>query len=113
LSRASRHELGLLSFAAVLRRTGVEVVYVGADLAADHWADAVVSARVQAVVLAAPTGEDVPGLRDATAAIAAADPTIAIHVGGAYQDEVGAPARPLGHRVVPAAHALAARLLTP
>ena len=111
LSRASRHELGVLSFAALLRRAGVEVVYVGADLPSDSWAVAATSAGVRDIVLGVPTADDLPGVRDAVAALAAAAPDVAVHVGGGHQDRVGPPAQPLGHVLVEASRTLAGRLL--
>jgi methylmalonyl-CoA mutase cobalamin-binding subunit len=111
LSRASRHELGVLSFAALLRRAGVEVVYVGADLPSDSWAVAATSAGVRDIVLGVPTADDVPGVRDAVAALTAAAPDVAVHVGGGHQDRVGPPAQPLGHGLVEASRTLAGRLL--
>lgn len=111
LSRASRHELGVLSFAALLRRAGVEVVYVGADLPSDSWAVAATAAGVRHIVLGVPTADDVPGVRDAVAALAAAAPDVAVHVGGGHQDRIGPPAQPLGHGLVEASRSLAGRLL--
>jgi methanogenic corrinoid protein MtbC1 len=110
LARASRHELGILAFAAVLRRAGVEVIYVGSDLPTESWAETVVSTGAGAVVLAVPTAEDVPGVRDAVAAITAAAPGVAVYVGGGHQDRIHDPARPLGHRVVPGVRELVADL---
>jgi methanogenic corrinoid protein MtbC1 len=110
LARASRHELGILAFAAALRRAGVEVIYVGSDLPTESWAETVVSTGVGAVVLAVPTAEDVPGVRDAVAAIAAAAPHTGIYVGGGHQDRIHEPARPLGHRVVPGVRSMVSDL---
>ena len=113
LARASRHELGILAFAAVLRRAGVEVVYVGSDLPTEDWAATLVSTGARAVVLAVPTAEDVPGVRDAVAAIAAAARDMAVYVGGSHQQRIHEPALPLGHTVVEAARRLAAELGAP
>lgn len=110
LARASRHELGILAFAAVLRRVGVEVIYVGSDLPTESWAETVVSTGAGAVVLAVPTAEDVPGVRDAVAAVAAAAPAVGVYVGGGHQDRIHEPGRPLGHTVVDAARRLAVDL---
>ncbi len=110
LARASRHELGILAFAAVLRRAGVEVMYVGSDLPTESWAEAVVSTGAGAAVLAVPTAEDVPGVRDVVAAVSAAAPGVDIYVGGAHQDRIHEPARPLGHTVVEGARRLATEL---
>ena len=110
ISRASRHELGVLTFAALLRRSGAEVIYVGADLPSDSWAVAAATSGVGHVVLGVPTEEDVPGVRDAVAALAAAVPEVTVHVGGGHQDEIGPPAHQLGHRLVAGAQDLAASL---
>lgn len=110
LARASRHELGILAFSAVLRRAGVEVVYVGSDLPTEDWARTTVTTGADAVVLAVPTAEDVPGVRDAVAAIVAAAPEVAVYVGGSHQDRIHEPAHPLGHTVVEAARRLADEL---
>ena len=110
LARASRHELGILAFATVLRRAGVDVLYVGPDLPTESWAETVVTTRADAVVLAVPTAEDVPGVRDVLAAVTAATPDIGVYVGGAHQDRIHPPAHPLGHTLVDAARRLAADL---
>jgi DNA-binding transcriptional MerR regulator/methylmalonyl-CoA mutase cobalamin-binding subunit len=110
LSRASRHELGVLTFAALLRRSGAEVIYVGADLPSDSWSVAAATSGVEHVVLGVPTEEDVPGVRDAVAALAAAAPQVTVHVGGGRQDEIGPPALRLGHGLVAGAQDLAASL---
>jgi methanogenic corrinoid protein MtbC1 len=110
LARASRHELGIVAFAAVLRRAGVDVVYVGADLPTPSWVETVELTAARAVVLSAPTAEDVPGVRDVVAAVAGATPPVEIYVGGQFQDDIGKPAIPLGHRVVPGAQRLISQL---
>jgi MerR family transcriptional regulator, light-induced transcriptional regulator len=110
LARASRHELGILAFAAVLRRAGADVLYVGSDLPTESWVETARSFATRAVVLSVPTPEDVPGVRDAVAAVAESIPEVEIYLGGRHQDAVGTPARPLGHRVVPAVEHLVAEL---
>jgi hypothetical protein len=37
LPRGARHELGVLAFAVLLRRTGLDVLYLGADLPPQSW----------------------------------------------------------------------------
>jgi MerR family transcriptional regulator, light-induced transcriptional regulator len=106
LSQGCRHELGVLAFAALLRRAHAEVIYVGADLPSYSWAVAAASLGVDHAVLAVPTAEDAPGVRDTVAAIAAAGPGIDIHVGGRHQDLVGPPAHHLGHELLAAAQLL-------
>ncbi len=112
MAQGSRHELGVLSLAALLRRAGVEVLYVGADLPSESWAVAAPSVGVDHVVLGVPTAEDLPGARDVVAALAAAAPAIIVHVGGGAQQLVGAPAHALGHRLVDAARWLAGAAAT-
>jgi DNA-binding transcriptional MerR regulator/methanogenic corrinoid protein MtbC1 len=107
LARGSHHELGILAFAVILRRAGVDVLYLGADLPAQHWVAAVQRHQPAAVVVGVPTVADVLGVRETVAALHAARPQLAIHVGGGAQFEVGQGTVPLGHAVVAAAHRLA------
>jgi methanogenic corrinoid protein MtbC1 len=110
LARASRHELGILAFAATLRRADVDVVYVGSDLPTESWVESAWASGVRGVVLAVPTADDLPGVRDTVAAVSAGAPGVGIYVGGGHQDEVGSPAQPLGRRIVPAVQRLVAEL---
>ena len=109
LAAGSRHELGVLAFAAVLRHRGVRVTYVGGDLPGDAWLATVRRLRPDAVVLGVPIAEDVPAVRDVATALARQAPDLLIGVGGAHQDRIS-DAMPLGHVVGEAATLLAARL---
>lgn len=106
LARGARHELGVLAFALVLRAQGVAVTYLGGDLPIDAWVGAVRLIAPRGVVLAVPTLEDLPAVRETTEALL---PLCDVLVGGAHQDRV-AGAEPLGHRAGAAAVALAERL---
>jgi DNA-binding transcriptional MerR regulator/methylmalonyl-CoA mutase cobalamin-binding subunit len=108
LGHGVRHELGVLAFAVLLRRTGVDVAYLGADLPAGSWVKAARHHRPEAVVLAAPMGADVAAIQETVAALDALDPTLPIYVGGSAQAEIGGSARPLGHSLRAAAEELAA-----
>jgi DNA-binding transcriptional MerR regulator/methylmalonyl-CoA mutase cobalamin-binding subunit len=110
LARGSHHELGILAFSVVLRRAGVDVLYLGADLPAQHWVAVVEQHRPAAVVVGVPTATDVLAVRETVAALHAARPKLAVHVGGGAQFEVGQGTVPLGHAVSTAAHDLAKRL---
>ena len=55
LARGSRHELGVMGFAMVLRSRGVQVTYLGADLPVEAWVETVRELGPDAVVLAVPT----------------------------------------------------------
>jgi DNA-binding transcriptional MerR regulator/methanogenic corrinoid protein MtbC1 len=112
LARGSHHELGILAFSVVLQRAGVDVVYLGADLPAQHWVAVVQRHRPAAVVVGVPTATDVLAVRETVAALQAARPQLAIHVGGGAQFEVGQGTVPLGHAVAAAAHDLADALRT-
>ena len=50
LPPGSRHELGAFAFAATLRRRGVGVLYVGADVTVEGWIDAVGRTHARAAV---------------------------------------------------------------
>lgn len=106
LARGARHELGVLSFALVLRSRGVAVTYLGGDLPLEAWVDAVRLITPRAVVLAVPTLEDLPAVREAAGALM---PMSAVMLGGAHQAGVEGPEH-LGHRAGAAAAALAREL---
>ncbi|WP_168218461.1 MerR family transcriptional regulator [Nocardioides eburneiflavus] len=106
LARGSRHELGVMAFAMVLRSRGVRVTYLGADLPVESWVDTVRALEPAAVVLAVPTVEDLPAVREAVQAIS---PRTAVLLGGAQQGRVEG-AEQLGHRIGEAAAGLADRL---
>jgi DNA-binding transcriptional MerR regulator/methanogenic corrinoid protein MtbC1 len=112
LARGSHHELGILAFSVILRRAGVDVLYLGADLPAQHWVAVVQRHHPAAVVVGVPTVTDVLAVRETVAALQAATPELAIHVGGGAQFEVGQGTVPLGHAVVAAARDLADALRT-
>ncbi|WP_210438614.1 MerR family transcriptional regulator [Nocardioides xinjiangensis] len=106
LARGSRHELGVLAFALVLRSRGVNVTYLGADLPVESWVETVRTLQPAAVVLSVPTVEDLPAVREAVEAISAHAPVL---LGGAQQGRVQG-GEPLGHRIGEAAATLAARV---
>lgn len=112
LARGSHHELGILAFSVVLRQAGVDVVYLGADLPAQHWVAVVEHHEPAVVVLGVPTAADVLAARETVAALRAARPGLTVHVGGGAQFEVGQGTVPLGHAVAAAAHRLAEGLRT-
>lgn len=106
LARGSRHELGVMAFSMVLRSRGVNVTYLGADLPVESWVDTVRALMPEAVVLAVPTVEDLPAVREAVQAMT---PISTVLLGGAHQGRVEG-AEPLGHQIGEAAATLAARL---
>jgi MerR family transcriptional regulator, light-induced transcriptional regulator len=105
----SRHELGVLIFATLMRRLGIRTRYVGADLPVESWVAAVRATEPDAVVLAAPMDVDAASVQATVAALCEAEPELRIFVGGARQDDVADVER-LGHDVLGAARDLATRL---
>ena len=110
LVRGSRHELGVLAFAVLLARAGLDVIYVGGDVPPESWVVAVTTREPDAVVLGVPCAEDAPAARDTVAALHAARPDLPVLLGGGQQERVGA-GEPLGHSLAAAARALAGRLI--
>lgn len=112
LARGSRHEIGVLVFAAALRRAGVDVVYLGADVPPESWVVLVSGGPVAAVVLGVPTPEDVPAARETLGALGAAYPRLRLCVGGGRQDQLADLGTVLGHRITDAVPELT-RILFP
>jgi len=99
LARGSLHQLGVLAFAVALRRLGVDVVYLGADLPPQSWVGLVRAQPPAAVVIGAPMATDVIAVRETVDALRAARPQLPVFVGGSAQDEVGHGTRALGHAI--------------
>jgi DNA-binding transcriptional MerR regulator len=106
LARGSRHELGVLAFALVLRSRGVAVTYLGGDLPLEAWVGTVPLVAPAAAVLSAPMVEDLPAVREAAEALM---PMTSVLLGGAHQAQVEGP-RHLGHLAGAAAATLADEL---
>ena len=58
LPAGSQHELGALAFATAIRRRGLDVLYLGANVPVSSWETAVRSHAARAAVLAVVTPED-------------------------------------------------------
>ncbi len=58
LPSGSQHDLGALAFATAIRRRGLDVLYLGANVPADSWETAVRSRAAKAAVLAVVTPTD-------------------------------------------------------
>jgi methylmalonyl-CoA mutase cobalamin-binding subunit len=108
----SRHDLGALAFAVALRRLGVDVLYLGADVPVASWVDAVSQGSAAAAVIGVVTSRDVASAADVVARIHEARPDLILAVGGssaggfaAATDVVVLPAR-----VVEAARVMHARI---
>jgi DNA-binding transcriptional MerR regulator/methylmalonyl-CoA mutase cobalamin-binding subunit len=108
LAGGSRHELGVLAFAVLLRHTNFDVTYIGGDVPTDSWVVAVATSDPDAVVLAAHATSDLSAVRDVVAAIRAAKPHLPVFLGGSHQRQVGG-VEHLGNSLQHAASALAER----
>jgi DNA-binding transcriptional MerR regulator len=82
LPPGSRHELGALAFATAVRRRGIAVVYLGADVPLQSWVDAVRWTSARAIAIGAPTADDLPGAEE-IARMALALRAMRVAVGGA------------------------------
>lgn len=99
LPRGVRHELGVAAFTLLLRRSGLQVAYLGPDVPPESWAVVLRHHAPAAVVLGVPSADDVAAAREAAAVLGAADPPPTVYVGGSAQAAVGAGTVPLGHHV--------------
>jgi methanogenic corrinoid protein MtbC1 len=81
LPPGARHELGALAFAVALRRVGVPVAYLGADLPLDDWVRA--AAGASAAVIGVVSPRDRAGARGVVKRLRSAAPDLPIAVGGA------------------------------
>lgn len=82
LPPASRHEAGALAFATAARRTGQNVVYLGADVPAESWIEAARRTNARAVVIGIPTVADRVTAEDVIAALGQLDAGPIVAVGG-------------------------------
>lgn len=108
----SRHELGALAFAVALRRLGVDVLYLGADVPVESWADAATESAAQAAVVGVVTALDVSPAIDVATALLARRPDLVLAFGGgsaAALSEIGE-VTVLPTRVVEAAQVFLGRL---
>jgi len=82
LPPGARHDLGALAFATALRRRGVTVRYLGADLPLQDWLDAAVRTSAAAVVIGVVIASDVDPAERVAHAVRAANPRLIIAFGG-------------------------------
>ena len=77
-----RHELGALAFAVALRRLGVGVLYLGADVPVASWVHVIRQQRARVVVLAVVQDSEQPRALEVAAALRAAGHSPIFAVGG-------------------------------
>ncbi len=88
LPAGATHALALLAFAACLRSTGVDVVYLGADIPTDEWLRAAHERRPRGAGVGVPQGARAARAQELVHALTQATPPIAVWVGGALATRV-------------------------
>jgi DNA-binding transcriptional MerR regulator/methylmalonyl-CoA mutase cobalamin-binding subunit len=106
LPPGSRHELGALAFATAIRRRGLDVLYLGADVPVASWETAVRRHAARAAVLAVVTEVDRAAAATVAERLRAGDPTLLVAGGGAAGDQVRAGLHPLAPTIAAAARQL-------
>ena len=83
LPSGSQHELGALAFAIAIRRRGMDVLYLGANVPVSSWETAVRSHSARAAVLAVVTAEDRPAAKTVAGRLKGLTPAPMVCTGGA------------------------------
>lgn len=89
LPAGSVHELGALAFATAIRRRGLDVLYLGADVPEDSWEAAVLGHRARAAVIAVVTAADRPTATAIADRLMSNHPEILVASGGASGRGIG------------------------
>jgi len=82
LAPGATHEIATLAFATMLRRAGLRVTYLGADLPVTSWVEAVRTTRPDAVVVGAPRVADGAAALSVLEALHETTPRTPVHIGG-------------------------------
>lgn len=82
LPEKAHHDLGLLAFATCLRRQGVDVAYLGADVPVADWEAAAARHHPRAAVVGVPQCARVDRAQDVVDRINGLTPPVAVFVGG-------------------------------
>ena len=82
LPPAGRHEIGALAFATTIRRRGLPVIYLGADVPVDSWVHAATTSAARAAVIAVPTGKDRASAASVCRALLGASTRLVVAIGG-------------------------------
>lgn len=110
LPPGARHELGALTFAVTARRSGLPVVYLGADLPVADWLRSADHTGAVAAVIGVVSATDVKPAVDVATALGAAFPRLVVAYGGGAGGRVpdDAPGTRLPQDLVAATNALRA-----
>jgi DNA-binding transcriptional MerR regulator/methylmalonyl-CoA mutase cobalamin-binding subunit len=106
LPSGSRHELGALAFATALRRQGHDVLYLGADVPADSWQEAVRTHHATAAILPVVMTTDRRNAIAVARRLQTADSELLVASGGAAGTDLEPSVITLPARITTAAHRL-------
>ena len=106
LPSGSQHELGALAFATAIRRRGLDVLYLGANVPVDSWEAAVRSRAARAAVLAVVTPVDRPQALAVAERLLGHDVAPIVCSGGASGAHLAAGVHTLARSIGTAAHEL-------
>jgi DNA-binding transcriptional MerR regulator len=106
LPPGSQHAFGALAFATAIRRRGLNVLYLGADLPASAWETAVTRHAARAAVLAVVTPEDRPAAVEVAELLARHTLAPLVCAGGAAAADLAAGVRELAASIGGAAEQL-------
>ena len=101
LPGGAHHDITLFCFALLLRREGFRVRYLGANLPASAWSEAVAQDRPCVVITAVHGEKDLPATEELVRRARLAGAGF-VAVGGGWQDSVEEPSVRLGHTFGPA-----------
>jgi methanogenic corrinoid protein MtbC1 len=90
LPPGGRHEIGALAFAVACRRTGLGVIYLGADVPLESWVSAAGRHAGAVVSIGAVTPAEAAAAADVVAALGQAEPKAVIAIGGASSQQAAA-----------------------
>lgn len=82
LAPGATHEIGALAFATMLRRAGLRVTHLGADLPVPSWVQAVQATHPDAVVVGTPRRADLAAATQVIAAVTDSAPQVRVFLGG-------------------------------
>jgi methylmalonyl-CoA mutase cobalamin-binding subunit len=103
LPPGSQHDLGALAFATALRRRGLDVLYLGADVPVESWRTAVHSRRARAAVLSVPTEHDRAAAVAVAEGLLGRTPAPSVYAGGSAAADLASGVRSLATSIQTAA----------
>ena len=110
LPPGSQHDLGALAFSTALRRRGLDVLYLGADVPVSSWESAVLSRQARAAVLSVPTEDDRPTAAAVAAGLLGQALPPLVYAGGSASADLADGVRSLAASITTAAQEVDERL---